>query len=94
MSFNRKDLCQAVYKKLRRDYKPSQVSPYLVRLALEEMLDILVEALCKGQRVSISGFGRFEVRKRRVSGALSPSLGPSQEKKIILFKKSSRLKRF
>ncbi len=83
MALTRKDLREAVYRRLLKEYPPQKVPRHLVHLALEEILDLIIEALCRGETVLIKGFGRFEVRKRSFHG---------KGKNYLAFKSSPMLK--
>ena len=63
MTLTRKDLREAVYRRLSKEYPPQKVSRHLVHLALEDILDLILEALCRGEPVVLHGFGRFSPRK-------------------------------
>ncbi len=59
----RKELREAVYRRLVKEYPPPKLSRHLVYLALENTLDLILDALEQGEPVVIHGFGRFSPRK-------------------------------
>jgi DNA-binding protein HU-beta len=40
--------------------------------ALSGILDVITESLCKGEAVTVTGFGKFEVRTRKASVRRNP----------------------
>ncbi len=95
MSLTRKKLLEAIYRRLSTEYKSRKVSRALVREGLEAILDLIEEALSRGETVSISGFGRFEVRERRQKARdfRTGQIFEIPSQKIIVFRASPKLKR-
>lgn len=63
--------------------------------ALEAMLDAITEALAKGDRVLLTGFGTFEVRNRAARKGINPQTGESIQlpaTKVPAFKAGKGLK--
>ena len=63
--------------------------------ALEVVLGIITEALAKGEKVTISGFGTFSVRTRKARTAVKPGTRERIEvpaRKTVAFKPSKELK--
>ena len=94
MSIGRKELTKRIRDRLQKEYSKGDISPYLVREGLETILELIMEALKREEKVKISGFGTFESRLRKakkgrdfLSG--SPLLLPPRKK--ISFRISSRL---
>jgi len=62
---------------------------------VETIFDILKEALERGEKVKISGFGNFVVRNKRARRGRNPQTGDDIEissRKILTFKPSQVLK--
>ena len=62
---------------------------------VETIFDILEEALERGEKVKISGFGNFVVRNKRARRGRNPQTGGDIEissRKILTFKPSQVLK--
>ena len=62
---------------------------------VETIFDILEEALERGEKVKISGFGNFVVRNKRARRGRNPQTGGDIEissRKILTFKPSQFLK--
>ena len=62
---------------------------------VETIFDILKEALERGEKVKISGFGNFVVRNKRARRGRNPQTGGDIEissRKILTFKPSQFLK--
>jgi integration host factor subunit alpha len=62
---------------------------------VETIFDILKEALERGEKVKISGFGNFVVRNKRARRGRNPQTGGDIEissRKILTFKPSQVLK--
>jgi len=63
--------------------------------AVKTMLDAMSEALAKGHRIEIRGFGSFRTRQRRARTGRNPKTGAKVEeppKRIPFFKPSKELK--
>jgi DNA-binding protein HU-beta len=63
--------------------------------ALEATLDAITEALAKGDRVLLTGFGTFEVRNRAARKGINPQTGESIQlpaTKVPAFKAGKGLK--
>ena len=59
------------------------------------VLDLIKEALEKGERVKISGFGNFEIRKKEPRKGRNPQTGEEiviSERRVLSFKASQVLK--
>ena len=59
------------------------------------ILDLIKEALEKGEKVKISGFGNFEIRKKEPRKGRNPQTGQEitiSERQVLTFKPSQVLK--
>ena len=82
------DIVSSVYEKVGFSKKEA------VRV-VETIFDILKEALERGEKVKISGFGNFVVRNKRARRGRNPQTGGDIEissRKILTFKPSQFLK--
>ena len=82
------DIVSSVYEKVGFSKKEA------VRV-VETIFDILKEALERGEKVKISGFGNFVVRSKRSRRGRNPQTGDDIEissRKILTFKPSQVLK--
>ena len=82
------DIVSSVYEKVGFSKKEA------VRV-VETIFDILKEALERGEKVKISGFGNFVVRNKRARRGRNPQTGDDIEissRKILTFKPSQVLK--
>ncbi len=82
------DIVSSVYEKVGFSKKEA------VRV-VETIFDILKEALERGEKVKISGFGNFVVRSKRSRRGRNPQTGDDIEissRKILSFKPSQVLK--
>ena len=61
MSVGRQELIRRLQSRVNQHYRRRQLPPYLVREALEALLQLIQEALKTEGKVKISGFGTFEV---------------------------------
>lgn len=62
---------------------------------LERLLEIIKKSLVRGDDVLISGFGKFNVRKKRERKGRNPATGDAiilSERKVVTFKCSSLLR--
>lgn len=82
------DIVSSVYEKVGFSKKEA------VRV-VETIFDIVKEALERGEKVKISGFGNFVVRSKRARRGRNPQTGDDIEissRKILTFKPSQVLK--
>jgi len=82
------DIVSSVYEKVGFSKKEA------VRV-VETLFDIVKEALERGEKVKISGFGNFSVRSKRARRGRNPQTGDDIEissRKILTFKPSQVLK--
>jgi integration host factor subunit beta len=64
-------------------------------LVVETIFQAMTEALSKGERIEIRGFGSFEIRKRNPRKARNPKTGAQVmvgEKKVPFFKVGKELR--
>ena len=57
--------------------------------AVEEILNLVKEALARGQSVNLKKFGKFEVRQKRARMGRNPKTGEPAEisaRKVVMFK--------
>ncbi len=84
----KKQLLQAIRQE--GNYKVEEA-----KKALEVVLGVITEALAKGEKVTISGFGTFSVRTRKARTAVKPGTRERIEvpaRKTVAFKPSKELK--
>ncbi len=65
--------------------------------AVESILEVLKEKLELGDKVKLSGFGNFVIRKKDVRKGRNPKTGEEMEisaRKVLTFKPSQKLKDF
>ncbi len=65
--------------------------------AVESILEILKERLEQGDKVKLSGFGNFVIRRKDVRKGRNPKTGEEMEisaRKVLTFKPSQKLKDF
>lgn len=65
------------------------------KLVVDTIFQAMTEALVKGYRIEIRGFGSFEIRKRRPKLARNPKTGAKVEvgeKKVPFFKVGKELR--
>ncbi len=89
MSMGKGDLADAIAKK-------SKLSRAKANELLNVTLDTIQASLKKGKKVSITGFGTFEVRKRKARVGRNPQTGKSIKiaaKKVPAFKAGAGLKK-
>ena len=82
------DIVSSVYEKVGFSKKEAM-------RVVETIFDILKEALERGEKVKISGFGNFMVRNKRARRGRNPQTGDDIEissRKILTFKPSQVLK--
>ncbi|MFB0506328.1 MAG: integration host factor subunit alpha [Thermodesulfobacteriota bacterium] len=82
------DIVSSVYEKIGFSKKEA------VRV-VETIFDIMKETLERGEKIKISGFGNFVVRKKRTRRGRNPQTGDDIEitaRKILTFKPSQVLK--
>ena len=63
---------------------------------VEAVLDVITNELIKGEKVTIAGFGTFEVREREARTGRNPRTGETmtiEASKVPAFKASSTLKK-
>ncbi len=63
--------------------------------AVESILEILKEKLEQGDKVKLSGFGNFVIRRKDVRKGRNPKTGEEMEisaRKVLTFKPSQKLK--
>lgn len=68
MRMNKADLINAVAEKAGIKKKESE-------LAVNALVETVEEALAKGEKVSLVGFGTFEVRERKARTGRNPQTG-------------------
>lgn len=70
-------------------------TPKQAKRTLEDMLEIIKETLGNDEDVMISGFGKFEVKKKAPRKGRNPATGKSmllRERKVVTFKCAGKLK--
>jgi len=82
------DIVEAIYEKV--GFSKKEVSKIV-----ESIFDIIKESLQKEDKIKISGFGNFVVRKKRARRGRNPQTGDDIEissRRILTFKPSQVLK--
>ena len=85
---NKADLIAAIVAKGILSHRDAET-------AIDEALEIMEEALAKGEAVKLSGFGIFEKKERAARTGTNPSTGAKIEipaSKSVVFKPSKSLK--
>jgi len=75
--------------------KEAEIAKSQAATLLNGMLDIILKTLKKGQEVNLTGFGRFDVRKRKAREGRNPQTGATIQiaaRKVPRFKASKTLK--
>ncbi len=75
--------------------KQSQFSQKDVELAVNEILDSMINALSNGERIEIRGFGSFSLHHRKARVGRNPKTGEQvklSEKRVPHFKPGKSLK--
>jgi DNA-binding protein HU-beta len=83
---------QLIYEVAKR----SGITKKDAKAAVDAVFSAIKDALAKGQRVRLIGFGTFEVRKRNQRRGKNPKTGQTitiPARKVPAFKASSELKR-
>ncbi len=65
------------------------------RAALDGVVDVITQALAKNEPVIITGFGKFETRKRKATTRMNPQTGQrikTHAKVVPAFKAAKNLK--
>jgi integration host factor subunit alpha len=76
-TLTRADLCEAVHEEVG-------LSRQECASLVERTLDLIVEALEKGETVKLSGFGVFQVREKRARMGRNPKTGePAAIKRVL-----------
>ena len=89
MSITRKELAQIIAEAIF-------VSPKKAEGFLSLMLEFIAEALEKGEKVKITGFGSFGVHQKRARRGRNPKTGEQMEisaRRIVTFKSSRSLRK-
>lgn len=85
---NKKNLITAVAAKTEMPKKETEV-------AVNALMDVISETLCRGEKVQIVGFGSFEVKRRAARTGRNPQTKepiPIAESKAPVFKAGKALK--
>jgi integration host factor subunit beta len=80
-------------KKLQEQFK--SYSQKDVNYVVNIIFDSMVEALQRGERIELRGFGSFEIRQRKPRLARNPKTGASvnlKERRVPFFKTGKELK--
>ncbi len=80
----RADLANAVYREMGLSRADSN-------LIVESIINHVLSALLKGEKVKIAGFGTFEVRKNKARTGRNPKTGklvPIEARKVLVFRPS------
>lgn len=86
---NKAELIEAIASK-------TELTKTDVDKVVSSLVDVITEALAKGDKVSLKGFGNFEVRQREARTGRNPQTGETMEiaaSKAPAFKASTALKK-
>lgn len=87
-ALTRADLAEAVHREVGLTRQDGA-------MLVERMLDLVVEALGRGEVVKLSGFGVFQVRDKRARMGRNPKTGapaPIDSRRVISFRASQVMK--
>ena len=87
-TLTRADLCEAVHQELR-------LSRHECSNLVERTLELVAEALERGETVKLSGFGVFQVRDKRARMGRNPKTGEPaaiDPRRVISFRASQVMK--
>ncbi len=87
-TLTRADLCEAVHQEVG-------LSRHECSALVERTLELIVEALEKGETVKLSGFGVFQVRAKRARMGRNPKTGEPaaiDPRRVISFRASQVMK--
>ncbi len=73
----------------------SDLNKQQAKVAVQAVLDSIVEALQSGDKVEVRGFGSFRLRERRARIARNPKTGESVQvtaKRVVYFRLGRELK--
>ncbi len=88
MTMTKADLIEALHRRVGFSKKRSAEVVAMI-------LELVKEALERGEKVKISGFGNFEVRKKAARRGRNPQTGETimiSERRVLTFKPSQVLK--
>ena len=88
MTMTKADLIEALHRRVGFSKKRSAEVVGMI-------LELVKEALERGEKVKISGFGNFEVRKKAARRGRNPQTGETitiSERRVLTFKPSQVLK--
>lgn len=86
---NKAELIEAIASK-------TELTKTDVDKVVSSLIDVITDALVKGDKVSLKGFGNFEVRQREARMGRNPKTGETMEiaaSKAPAFKASTALKK-
>ena len=86
---NKAELIEAIASK-------TELTKTDVDKVVSSLIDVITDALAKGDKVSLKGFGNFEVRQREARMGRNPKTGETMEiaaSKAPAFKASTALKK-
>lgn len=89
MNMNKTELIEAIASK-------TEMTKTDVDKVVSSLVEVVTDALAKGDKVSLKGFGNFEVRNRDARVGRNPRTGETMEiaaSKAPAFKASSALKK-
>ncbi len=89
-TITRADLCETVYQRVGLSRSESAE-------LVEQVIDVISEAVEQGQNVKLSSFGSFVVRSKGERIGRNPKTGqevPIEPRRVLVFKPSNILKAF
>lgn len=87
----KRDIANFIYEKCEGELEITKKEIYEI---VSEIFEIIEEALQKGEKVQISGFGTFLVKFRKGKVGRNPKTGesiPVPDRRVIVFKPSKKL---
>jgi nucleoid DNA-binding protein len=87
----KKDIANCVYERCNSELQVTKKEIYEI---VSEIFRIMEETLKRGEKVQISGFGTFIVKRRRGKVGRNPRTGeevPVPDRRVVVFKPSKKL---
>ncbi len=94
MSSGRKKISEIIYERASKHYQKGRPSRFEIKEAIETILELLEEAFLREERVTIAGFGVFEVYEvcpRKVYDFAKKEIKTLPSRRKIRFKPSPKI---
>lgn len=59
--------------------KANKITNTRAQMELDSILEIIMDAVCSGERVVITGFGKFCLKRHRSKSCINPSTGEKMD---------------